>query len=79
MGQRSREKRARRALGEAGTGAEAGRARSRRSTLVRAAILAAIVGFAAGWLVRVWLDRTAESAATETSERVRERVLEKTH
>ncbi len=43
-----------------------------------AAIVAAIVGFGAGWLVRMWLDRTPESAASEASEKVRERVLEKT-
>jgi hypothetical protein len=79
VGQRSREKRARRAArGEAGSGAEAGGVKSRRNALVGAAIAAAIVGFAAGWLVRVWLDRTPEFAARETSEAVRERVLEKT-
>lgn len=51
--------------------------RSRRA-LVVAAIVAAIVGFGAGWLVRIWHDRTPESAAHEATENVREHVIEKT-
>jgi hypothetical protein len=76
VGRRSREKRERREGAvppEPGSRVEAG-----RRALVVSAIVAAIVGFGAGWLVRTWLDRTPESTAAEAGEKVRERVLEKT-
>ncbi len=77
MGRRSREKRERRALGPAAGVGDPRDARRLRA-LVAAAIVAAIVGFGVGWVVRVWLDRTPESAAQEASKTVREHVLEKT-
>ncbi len=70
MGRRSREKRARRAASTVDP--DAPRAAQRRRALVRAILVAAIVGFGAGWIVRMWLDRTPESAARETAERIRE-------
>ena len=58
--------------------ADGPRAPHRRRALVVAAVVAAIVGFGGGWLVRLWLDRTPASAAHEASETVRERVREQT-
>jgi hypothetical protein len=76
MGRRSREKRERHERGLAPAEPRA-RLDARRRAFVVAAIVAAIVGFGAGWVVRTWLDRTPESAAGEARVKVRERVLEK--
>jgi hypothetical protein len=59
--------------------ADAPRARARRAALVRAVIVAAIVGFGAGWLVHLWMERSPESAAEETARKIRDRAVETTH
>jgi hypothetical protein len=65
------------------TAASAETARERRRTRSRAllvgAIVAAVVGFGAGWLVRRWTDRAPEERAHEKVGEVRERVREITH
>jgi hypothetical protein len=55
------------------------RRRERARALLVGAIVAAIVGFGAGWLVRRWTDRTPEERAHEKVGEVRERVRELTH
>ncbi len=77
MGRSSRERRMRRRAAAERAASAPSEARRRR-TLLRAAIIAAIVGLAAGWLVRLWVDRSPESSARETTESVRERVREQT-
>jgi hypothetical protein len=78
VGRRSRAKR-RLSAAEAEEAADAPRARRRRAALVRAAIVAAIVGFGAGWLVHLWLERSPESAAQEAARKMRDREVETTH
>lgn len=55
------------------------RRRARARALLVGAIVAAIVGFGAGWLVRLWTDRTPEERAHDKVGEVRERVRELTH
>ncbi len=61
----------RRAAGE--RSADAPLAAARRRALWRAVIIAAILGLAAGWLVRTWFDRSPGPAPNEASETIRGR------
>ncbi len=47
-----------------------------RRTLVWAILIAGMLGFAAGWLTRVWTAQTPESRARDAVERMRERAHE---
>ena len=44
--------------------------------LVVAAVIAALLGLAAGWMVRAWSDRSPESRARERAREVQEQVRE---
>jgi hypothetical protein len=55
------------------------RRRMRRRALVAGAIVAAILGFGAGWLVRAFGDRSPEQRARETVDDLRERAREAAH
>ena len=63
----------------ASANSSAQRRRERARALLIGAIVAAIVGFGAGWLARMWTGRTAEERAHEKVGEVRERVREVTH
>jgi hypothetical protein len=71
-GRRSRERR--RAAAE--RAADAPRVPLRRRALIRAAIVAALLGFGTGWLVRLWLDWNSESAADRAAESLRKQARE---
>lgn len=47
--------------------------------LLTAAVVAAIIGFAAGWFARVWTEPTVESKATEAAETIREKFRRLSH
>jgi hypothetical protein len=47
---------------------------SRSRAILFAAAVAALLGFAAGWLARTWTWPTAEDRARETAEELRERI-----
>ncbi len=49
------------------------RSRYPRAALVRAVIVAALLGFAAGWLVHLWTGGSPEAAAHDFVRKLRER------
>lgn len=59
--------------------AEAAKRRARRRALLAGTIVAALVGFGAGWLVQRCAGRPPEERAHEKAGEVRERVREATH
>jgi hypothetical protein len=47
--------------------------RERRRALLWATLMAVVIGFAIGWLTRVWVSPTTESRARDALDKVRER------
>jgi H+/Cl- antiporter ClcA len=50
-----------------------------KRTLLWAMVLAALLGLAAGWLVRMYLSPSPEGKAADKLEQIRERTREQTH
>lgn len=48
-------------------------------TLLVAAVVAALIGFAAGWFARVWTEPTVQSSTTDTERALREKVRGLSH
>jgi hypothetical protein len=59
--------------------ADPARRRMRRRALVAGAIVAAVLGFGVGWLVRALGDRSPEQRARETVDDLRERARKAAH
>jgi Tfp pilus assembly protein FimT len=49
---------------------------STNRALLTAAVVAALIGFAAGWFARVWSEPTVESKMNEAAGSIREKVRE---
>jgi hypothetical protein len=52
---------------------------STNRALLAAAVVAAVIGFAAGWFARVWTEPTVESRAHDAAETIREKFRKLSH